>query len=343
MTGHSSINSFYNGSDFFISRAPLRISFFGGGTDMKEFYHLDHGAVLSTTINKYLYVTVKRHGSIFNEPIRLNYSETELVDKIDDIRNEIARECMRFLNIESPIYISTVADVPSASGLGSSSSFAVGLLLALHALKGERISKGQIANEACHIEIEVLKKPIGKQDQYASSFGGLNFLRFNADERVFVEPQIPSNHTLKSLFDNLMMFWTGISRQSSSILKEQKDNTMNNHKNLIEMRNHAEIFRDMLGKDNFVPEEMGILMNNAWKLKRQLASKISGEKIDHLYAKSMAAGAYGGKVAGAGGGGFLLLVVPPKRQKAVREVLSELMEIEIQFEAHGARLLFPHF
>src|ERR671926_26814 len=161
-----------------MTRTPLRVSFAGGGTDLADFYEREPGAVFSTAINKYIYVTVKRHGRIFNESIRLNYSKSEQVLRIDDIENDIARECLRFLEIEPPVYISTVADLPASTGLGGSSSFAVGLLNALHAFRGERVSAGQLAEEACHIEIDVLRQPIGKQDQYAAAFGGLNFFSF---------------------------------------------------------------------------------------------------------------------------------------------------------------------
>src|SRR5215204_4405554 len=164
-----------------VTRTPLRVSFAGGGTDLPEFYRFDDGAVFSTAIDKYVYVTVKRHSELFYEPIRINYSKTEQVNELSEIENGIARECLRLLEIEPPIYISTVADAPASSGLGGSSSFAVGLLNALHAYRGERVSAGQLADEACHIEIKVLGEPIGKQDQYAAAFGGLNFLRFHGD------------------------------------------------------------------------------------------------------------------------------------------------------------------
>src|SRR5271170_4751491 len=169
-----------------LTRTPLRVSFAGGGTDLSDFYERDYGAVLSTAIDQYIYVTVKRHGDIFDEKVRLNYSKSEGVVSVDAVKNNIARECLRFLQIDPPIYISTVGDLPASTGLGGSSSFAVGLLNALHAFRGERVSAGQLAEEACHIEIEVLKEPIGKQDQYAAAFGGLNFLRFSPGGGVTV-------------------------------------------------------------------------------------------------------------------------------------------------------------
>src|SRR5436309_4254805 len=213
MTGHSRMGEYAGSSaGVFVTRTPLRISFAGGGTDLLDFYQREYGAVLSTAIDQYIYVTVKRHGDLFNEPIRLNYSETELVDRIDDVQNAIARECLRLLEIEPPIYISTVADIPASTGLGSSSSFAVGLLNALHAFRDERVSAGQLAEEASYIEIDVLKQPIGKQDQYAAAFGGLNFFCFKPGGGVTVEPHRLRNGALGDLFNHIMMFWTGHQR-----------------------------------------------------------------------------------------------------------------------------------
>src|SRR5437899_522903 len=187
-----------------VTRTPLRVSFAGGGTDLADFYERDYGAVFSTAIDKYIFVTVKRHHELFNEPIRINYSSTELVDSLDHIRNNIAREALRLLKIDPPIYISTVGDVPASTGLASSSSFAVGLLNALHAYRGERVSPGQLAEEATKIEIDVLKEPIGKQDQYAVAFGGLNFFRFNPGGAVVVEPVRVRNNFLDELFDHIL-------------------------------------------------------------------------------------------------------------------------------------------
>src|SRR6266545_4651169 len=204
-----------------VTRTPLRVSFAGGGTDLADFYERDYGAVFSTAINKYIYVTVKRHSNLFYEPIRVNYKKSEEVNRIDEIENNIARECLRFLEIEPPIYVSTVADLPASTGLGGSGSFAVGLLNALHAFRGERVSAGQLAEEASYIEIDVLKQPIGKQDQYAAAFGGLNFFCFKPGGGVTVEPHRLRNGALSGLFGNIMMFWTGHQRDSSSVLAEQ--------------------------------------------------------------------------------------------------------------------------
>src|SRR5262245_60217468 len=205
-----------------VTRTPLRVSFAGGGTDLAAFYERGgYGAVLSTAVNKYIYVTVKQHGEVFNERIRLNYSKSEQAQRIEDIENNIARECLRFLKIDPPIYISTVGDLPASTGLGGSSSFAVGLLSALHAYRGEKVSAGQLAEEASYIEIDVLKEPIGKQDQYAAAFGGFNVFFFKRGGNVSVEPVRLSNGKLSALFAQMLMFWTGHQRDSSSVLTEQ--------------------------------------------------------------------------------------------------------------------------
>lgn len=334
-------NSSNGAPDVVVTRAPLRVSFAGGGTDLAEFYEREYGAVFSTAITKYVYVTVKRHSELFYEPIRINYSKTEQVNEISEIENNIARESLRFLEIEPPIYISTVADMPASSGLGGSSSFAVGLLQALHALRGERVSAGQLAEEASHIEIDVLHQPIGKQDQYAAAFGGLNFFRFNPGGGVTVEPQRVTNGTLTHFFENILMFWTGMQRDSSSVLTEQKKNTADKFDSLKQMRDHALGLQALANNGRFDPANFGRILDEGWKLKRQLASSISTSRIDDWYQRAIGAGAEGGKICGAGGGGFLLFVVQPERQAFVREALSDLTEVSIRPEVHGSRVMLP--
>ncbi len=322
-----------------VTRTPLRISFAGGGTDLAAFYDQGYGAVLSTAIDHYIYVTVKRHGAVFNERIRVNYSKSETVQTIDEIENNIARECLRFLDIEPPIYISTVGDLPASTGLGGSSSFAVGLLNALHALRGERVSAGQLAEEASHIEIDVLKEPIGKQDQYAAAFGGLNYFCFKAGGGVTVEPQRMVNGTLQWLFSHLMMFWTGHQRDTGAVLTEQKANTPHKMDSLLRMREQAARLQDVLGAGSADTKAFGQILDEGWYLKRGLASLITTGEIDTWYQRARDAGAYGGKLCGAGGGGFLLFVAPPERQEAVRRALSPLREVPIAAEAHGSQIL----
>jgi len=324
-----------------MTRTPLRVSFAGGGTDLADFYERESGAVFSTAIDKYIYVTVKRHGTVFNEAVRINYSKSEQVQRVDDIENDIARECMRFLKIEPPIYISTVADLPASTGLGGSSSFAVGLLNALHAFRGERVAAGQLAEEASHIEIDVLKQPIGKQDQYAAAFGGLNFFSFKAGGIVTVEPQRLFNGGLKLLFDRILMFWTGHQRDSSSVLSEQKANTLLKMDSLSMMREHAIQLQHLCGNGCFDIEKFGGILHESWNLKRTLSSKIATSEIDDWYRKAIEAGALGGKLCGAGGGGFLLFIVKPERQAAVCDALRSLKQVMVLPEVHGSRVCSP--
>jgi D-glycero-alpha-D-manno-heptose-7-phosphate kinase len=287
----------------------------GGGTDLAAFYEYDYGAVLSTAINKYIYVTVIRHGEVFNERIRVNYSKSETVQEIAEIENNIARECLRFLDIEPPIYISTVGDLPASTGLGGSSSFAVGLLNALHAYRGERVSAGQLAEEASYIEIEVLKEPIGKQDQYAAAFGGLNFFCFKPGGVVMVEPQRLSNDALHALFDHFLTFWTGHQRDSRSVLTEQKANTAKKMASLLKMREHAHQLQALLGNGHCDLQALGRILDESWQLKRQLASTITTDQIDTWYCRAREAGQLEGSCAARVGGDFCSLscLWSPKR------------------------------
>lgn len=329
------------GAGIVITRTPLRISLAGGGTDLSAFYERDFGAVLSTAIDKHVYVTVKRHSELFGEAVRLNYSETEQVGTVEELRNDIARECLAFLGIEPPIYVSTVADIPAASGLGSSSAFAVGLLNALHLLRGEHVSAGHLAEEAAAIEIDVLSRPIGKQDHYAAAFGGFNLLRFLADGGVSVEPQRFGEDTLAGLFAHIMLFWTGITRDSHSVLSEQKRNTPDHLAELTAMRGHAFELQDLL-RGPFEPARFGRAVDATWRAKRELASTVSSDQIDKWYELALEAGAEGGKLCGAGGGGFLLFVVAPDRRSEVRSALSDLSELRVDYEPRGTRVLIPH-
>jgi D-glycero-alpha-D-manno-heptose-7-phosphate kinase len=326
---------------YVLTRTPLRLSFAGGGTDLAAFYEMaEYGAVLSTAINKYIYVTVKRHSDVFNEPIRVNYSKSEQVHRVEEIENNIARECLRFLEIDPPIYISTVGDLPASTGLGGSSSFAVGLLNALHAFRGEKISAGQLGEEACHIEIDVLKEPIGRQDQYAAAFGGLNLLRFKPGGDVTVEPIRLRNGVLSALFGQILMFWTGHQRDTNSVLAEQKQNTPQKSDSLFKMREQARQLQNLLSNGHLDCAEIGQILDEGWKLKRCLASTISTDDIDRLYQLAREAGALGGKLCGAGGGGFLLFLVPQSRQEQVRKAMGGLKEISVEAEVHGSQILF---
>jgi len=324
-----------------VTRTPVRVSFAGGGTDLARFYERDYGAVLSAAIANYIYVTVKSHSPLFNEPVRVNYSKSEEVSQIDEIENDIARECLKFMEIEPPIYISTVGDHPASTGLGGSGAFAVGLLNALHAFKGERASAGQLAEEASHIEIEVLGQPIGKQDQYAAAFGGLNFFRFNPGGGVTVEPLRPASGLLEKLFDHILMFWTGHQRDAGVVLSEQNANTDRKLDSLIEMRRQAHQLQDLMSNGPVDPARIGQILDEGWRLKRGLASTITTNQIDQWYQRAIEAGADGGKLCGAGGGGCILFIAEPAHQDAVRATLSDLIEVPVSYEVHGSRVLLP--
>ena len=324
-----------------MTRTPLRVSLVGGGTDLPAFYRREGGAVLSTTIDRYVYVTVKRHSELFFEPVRVNYSRSEQVERIDELENNIARECLRFVGVDPPVYISTVGDVPASTGLGGSSAFAVGLLNALHSYKGERASAGQLAEEACHIEIDVLGARIGKQDQYAAAYGGLNLLSFKPDGGVTVEHLRIPGERLRELFQSVLMFWTGHQRDASAVLSEQDDRTDLNLDSLCRMRDQARDLHRALGAGEIDIEGIGRLLDQGWRMKRELAGSITTPLIDSWYDAAIAAGALGGKLCGAGGGGFLLFVVPPDRQAAVRGALGDLFELSVGHESHGSQLVAP--
>ena len=326
-----------------VTRTPLRVSFVGGGTDLPAFYEREGGAVLSTAIKRYVYVTVKRHSELFFEPIRINYSNSEQVERVDEVKNNIARECLRFLEIEPPIYISTVGDVPASTGLGGSSAFAVGLLNALHAYRGERVSAGQLAEEASHVEIEVLGEPIGKQDQYAAAYGGLNLLSFKPRGGVTVEHLNIGREQLDELFGSMMMFWTGHQRDAGGVLAEQTRKTSANLDQLRKMRDQARDLHERLGNGSIDTRGFGRLLDEGWRMKRRLASTITTHQIDRWYEAATAAGAEGGKLCGAGGGGFLLFIAPAGRHAAIREALADLMEMTLEHEAHGSQVVTPFY
>lgn len=324
-----------------LTRTPLRVSFAGGGTDLAVFYEREYGAVLSTAINRYVYVTVKRHSDLFFEPIRINYSRSEQVDTIDEIENNIVRECLRLLEIDPPIYVSTVGDVPASTGLGGSSAFTVGLLNALHAFRGERVPAGQLAEEACHIEIDVLGSPIGKQDQYAAAFGGMNLLTFRPDGRVSTEHLRAHGNHLRPLFESLLMFWTGHQRSTNTVLEEQRRNTGDRFGHLVKMRDLAEQMQKTVEADPIDLQGFGQLLDDGWQLKRQLADSITNPLIDQWYDDARSAGAVGGKLCGAGGGGFLLFTAPRERHPAIRAALDGLVEMSVLPESHGSEVMAP--
>ena len=324
---------------FVTTITPQRISFAGGGTDFSDFYLKHGGAVVSATIDKFVYVTAKCHSELFEEKYRLSYSQTEHVDDISLIENDIARECLRFLNVDPPLFISTTSDLPVSSGLGSSSSFAVGLLLALHNLRGESVTAGQLAEEACHIEIEVLGKPIGKQDQYAAAFGGLNYYEFRKDGRVRVESLWNSRNDSQSIFDASILFWTGIQRKAEDILSEQQKNIPNRIDSLVEMSDLARKCRDIFLNSEKLVTDVAEIINKSWVHKRDFASTISSNFLDDGIARALKGGALGSKITGAGGGGFLYVLAKKSDQIKVCETLSEMSPVSFKYCPAGAKVL----
>ena len=319
-----------------ISQTPLRISFAGGGSDFKEFYENRVGAVLCTTIDKYIFVILK---SRFDDHIRVGYSTTEIVDHVDELRHELVRESMRLIGVRRSIEISTMGDVPSTgSGLGSSSCVTVGLLNALYAYRGDVQISAVLAQKAAEIEIEILGKPIGKQDQYAAAYGDLRKIIFNPDGSVDVKTVEISLQTKRALDERLMLFYTGYGRESSDILTEQKTNGKANFSTLAQLVAMVDEMESCLVAGDL--DEFGRCLHRGWELKKGLASKISNSSIDDLYKRARAAGALGGKVVGAGGGGFLLLYCNQDRQDSVRRELSDLRELPFRFERDGSKIIF---
>jgi D-glycero-alpha-D-manno-heptose-7-phosphate kinase len=319
-----------------ISRTPFRISFIGGGTDLPEFYHHARGEVLSTTIDKYMYITVNRR---FDHTIRVSYSRTEIASTVVEIEHPIVREALRLVGIDGSIEITSIADIPAGTGMGSSSSFTVGLLNALYAYKGQYISADILARQACEIEIHRLGSPIGKQDQHVVAYGGLQHIRFNPDETVFVDPVICTTETKRQLESNLLLFYTGVTRAAEDILVEQKRATNSKLECLCKMRDLCEQAKRIL-TDGIDLRCFGEILHQGWLLKRALVSCISNGAIDGCYRRAREAGAIGGKLLGAGGGGFLLFYVEPQKQISVRQALSSLKELPFQFEPQGSKIIY---
>ena len=319
-----------------ISRTPLRVSFAGGGTDLRAFYQHEPGAVTSTAIQKYIYVTVNKK---FDESIRVSYSKTELVDHVDDLHHGLVREAMKLTGIDKGVEITTIADIPSkGTGLGSSSSLTVGLLNALYAYKGSIKSRRTLAEEACKIEIEILGEPIGKQDQYIAAFGGIQHIQFNPDEGVYVDPVICPIEVKRELESNLLLFYTGITRKSSTILKEQSKKTKDKMESLHKMKVLSEEVRDSINRHDV--DNVGKILHQGWLFKRELASGITNPEIDNYYQSAIDAGAIGGKILGAGGGGFILVYCKKKVQDKVRAALSDLTEVKFKIEPQGSKIIY---
>jgi D-glycero-alpha-D-manno-heptose-7-phosphate kinase len=321
-----------------ITKTPFRMSFFGGGTDMESFFKENGGSVLSTTFDKYCYVNVRHLPRFFDYSTELSYSKTERVTNIDDIEHPVIRNAMKMLDMHE-IRLTYEADLPARSGLGTSSSFAVGMLNAFYALKGKYASKKQLADEAIYLERVLCNETGGWQDQIAASFGGFNRIDFNADGYT-VHPVIVSPQRKQQLNNNLMMFFTGFTRFSSEIQKANKLDDESKTKQLKQMLTLVDEAESILTDHSKDLDDFGRLLDVTWKLKRQTGKSVSTSNIDNLYDKGISAGALGGKLLGAGGGGFLVFYVTPEKQAAVKEAMEDLLYIPFKFEDSGTQVIY---
>jgi D-glycero-alpha-D-manno-heptose-7-phosphate kinase len=321
-----------------ISQTPLRISLLGGGTDFREYFLQEGGCVLTSAIDKYIYVVIKER---YDERIRVGYTKTELVDQVDQVEHDLVRESLRRTGISRQIEVATMADIPSeGSGLGSSSTVTVGLLNAMYAYINQTQNAETLAQQACAIEIDTLHKPIGVQDQYIAAYGGQRFIRFCKSGCVEVEPLGLNESQTRRLNQNLMLFFTGVTRKAETILDEQRANMAQRTAVLRELSRLAQTGVACLRAGEL--DEIGHLLHEGWLLKKQMASRISSDTIDTLYACARRAGALGGKLAGAGGGGYLLLYCPRHKQDSVRAALAQLRELPFHLERDGSKVIFNY-
>lgn len=324
-----------------ISKTPLRISFVGGGSDIESFYSRSGGAVVSTAIDKYVYITVNKK---FDSHIRVSYSKTEEVTQVEEIEHKLVKEILKFHKIKGGVEITSIADIPSrGTGMGSSSSFGVGLLHCLYAYRSKYVSAERLARESSYIEIEKCKEPIGKQDHYSAAFGGFNFIQFNTDGRIKVEPIIFKKEIKAALKDDLLLFYTGITRSASEILKKQINDISANRdkKNMLDgMVKLAYKLKADLQNNNI--GTFGEILHQNWLLKKGLTKDISNNLIDKWYNKGLKNGAIGGKLLGAGGGGFLLFFAPKQKHQRIISALKELRPIPFEFDTEGSKIIFVH-
>jgi len=324
-----------------ISKTPVRVSFFGGGTDYPDYFKVHGGAVLSTSIDKYIYIAVRRMTGIFDVKYRVVYSKLELCNDVEEIQHPVVRECIKHMKIEGGLEINIISDLPARTGIGSSSSFTVGLLHALYALQGNVVSKEQLAREAIYVEQTLLNERVGVQDQLAAAHGGLNYIRFETNGELNVSPIEISAERLNQLQHNLIMFYTGVSRFAHQVLEEQIKNIKENKitANMQQIRLMVDEGFNIL-KDDDNLDRFGELMHKAWMAKRGLSSAISNDFLDDIYKRAKEAGAIGGKLLGAGGGGFFVFYVPDTMKSKVSEALHDLHEIPFRFEHEGTSLIY---
>lgn len=322
-----------------ISRTPLRISFVGGGSDIASFYRSTHGAVVSTAINKYVYIAVSNQ---FDGRILINYSKTEIVKKVADIENNLVREALKLTGVDGGIHITSISDIPSeGSGMGSSSSYVVGLLNALYAYQGKHVTAERLAEEACRIEIDILKKPIGKQDQYIAAYGGFQYMQFNDNHSVYVDPIVCLSETKFTLENKFLLFYTHKTRSADPILAKQTKNLANSTVKRKAMEKMVQIANDLSGelRNNNI-SHFGKRLHENWMLKRKMADGVTNDQIDKWYSIALKHGALGGKILGAGGGGFLLFFAPVEKHDKIISALPELKLVDFKFEPQGSKIIF---
>lgn len=322
-----------------ITRTPFRISFFGGGTDYPAWYRDNKGAVLSTTIDKYCYISCRRLPPFFEYKHRIVYSKYEHVNKIDEIVHPAVREVFRFMNISQGLEIHHDGDLPARSGLGSSSSFTVGLLHALYALKGKIVSKKRLAVESIHIEQEMIKENVGSQDQVSVAFGGLNKIDFEGNHNIQVTPMTLDQARIAEFEEHLMLFFTGLTRTASDIAGHKIAQFPKKNKELRELHKMVDEAINILNGNERI-DDFGKLLHESWRLKKSLSEKISNETIDEIYKKALRAGALGGKILGAGGGGFVLFFIAPELKSRLRRVLRKFLHVPFRFDATGSQIIY---
>ena len=321
-----------------VSRTPLRMSFVGGGSDLPSYYRKEGGAVISTSVDKYVYVTVNKK---FDDGIRLSYSVTENESNVQKIKHPIVRSTLQLLDIQGGIEITSISDIPSqGSGLGSSSSYTVGLLHALYIYKGESISKEMLGKLSSHVEIDLCGDKIGKQDQYAAAFGGLNLIEFKEDDSVIVSPITCKPATISKMEESILVFYTGRTRSAATLLSTQSDNMKRADKREIMSKMVSLSYEMKALLENDDVEFLGELLDANWQLKRQLSAGISDPQIDEWYKKGLTAGATGGKILGAGNGGFIMYFAPKEKHIDIEGALSDLKKISFGFDSQGSRILF---
>jgi D-glycero-alpha-D-manno-heptose-7-phosphate kinase len=320
-----------------IVQTPLRISFFGGGTDFPDYFRSEGGCVLSSAINKYIFVVIKER---FDDLLRIGYTRTEIVENVDQVSHELIREALRKTGVRKGVEIITMGDIPAGTGLGSSSTVTVGALHAMYAYQNTPVTIQQLAEQACDIEVNIVNKPIGYQDQYIAAYGGLRFIEFKTDGQVTVEKIELDLEIQRRINENMLLFYTGVTRKSESILSQQKDNISARLPVLRKLKSMAYEAREALVAGKI--EDIGYLLHESWQLKKQLASGISNNDLESCYEAAIAVGALGGKITGAGGGGCLLLICPPEKREKVRNALSGLRELPFKMDPDGTKIILNY-